>query len=89
MSVNKVLTLREGQGPIELELKIQVRRHCHHLRSIPLSPSSSELLYSISLSEDSSELIFAKYTLALWTLNSNKIENGSKRENAAWHICVV
>ena len=34
-SVNKVLTLHEGQVPVELELKIQVRSHCHHLLVLP------------------------------------------------------
>ena len=84
----------QGGSAVELDLKIQVRRHCHRLHSPPLPPipltSSSELSYAgISLSEDSSELIFAKYTLALCTLNSNKIENGGKMENAAWRVCVA
>ena len=45
------------------------------LTSSSFQTSSSELSYGISLSEDSSELIFAKYSLALCTLNSNKMEN--------------
>ena len=38
----------QGGSAVELDLKIQVRRHCHHLRSPPLPPRPPHLNYHMT-----------------------------------------
>ena len=64
----------QGWSAVELDLKIQVRRHCHRLRSPPLSPRPPHLNYHMAFRCLKTHQNSFSPNSALCTLNSNKIE---------------
>ena len=92
INVSKVLTPCEGQVPFELELKIQAHSHCHHHCSSPLPPWPLHENYHVAFhcQKTLQNFFFPSQKLnALCLLNSSKIQDGSRKEFAAWRFHVA
>ena len=77
----------QGGSAVELDLKITVIVSVHLLFLPDLTHLNYHMAFRCLKTHQNS--FSPNIPLALCTLNSNKIENGDKMENAAWRICVA